>query len=121
MPYTSLTPAKYAASLREQPATTPDDSIPWADSVDDAIEWTVSLDGGTAHVDHYTDRVEITVRLGKSVHGLVLSPGEAFDLGNVLAQPRGCDGEATVADLFRVADHLGVEASELLAMRQGAA
>ncbi|GAB4095603.1 hypothetical protein GCM10028787_10780 [Brachybacterium horti] len=147
MPHTSVTPAKYAASLRTATAddfdplayeytrteeevqqwqsehhTTPADELPFAASDLDTIERTVPLDGGTAHVEHYADRTEVTIRLdGRTVLGFVLSPVEAFDLGNVLAQPRGCDGEATVADLFRVADHLGVEASDLLAMRRDAA
>ena len=37
-----------------------------ATGTDGTLERTVNLDGGTAHVDHYTGRVEITVRLGKN-------------------------------------------------------
>lgn len=93
--------------------------VPWADSPDDTIVRTVPLDGGTAHVEHYADRAEVTVRLdGRTVLGFILAPGEAVNLGIALASPLPDRDGATVADLFRVADHLGVEASELLRMKR---
>lgn len=116
MPYTSLTPAKYAQQLNASPVTAPD-SAPWADSPEDVITRTVPLDGGTAVVEHAEDRVELTIRLGdRTVIGLALSHMEAANLGRAIASPDG----ATTGDLFHVADTLGVDASDIMRLQNRA-
>lgn len=95
-----------------------DTRIPWADSSDDITTRTIPLDGGTAIVEHTMDHVEVTIRLGsRTVFGIQLSHLEASALGMAIARPDG----VAVPDLFNMADALGVEASDLLRMREGKA
>lgn len=149
MSHISLIPAKYAqqisrstldaaeervASLRRDPEADPadllaaerdlayarwedDNTVPWADSPEDVHTATVDLDGGTAVVEHTGDRVEVTVRLGdRTVLGIALTHMEAANLGRALTSPNG----ATTGDLFHVADTLGVNAGEIMRLRDRA-
>ena len=115
MPYTSLTPAKYAQQMK----TT---AIPEADSPEDVdapqeSSTRVALDGGHADVDVFADRVEVTIRLGgRSVLGIALSHMEAANLGRAIATPDG----ATTGDLFHLADELGVNAADIMRLRDRA-
>lgn len=97
-----------------------DNSIPWADSPEDVTHESsdrIALDGGHADVDVFSDRVEVTIRLGdRSVLGIALSHMEAANLGRAIASPHG----ATTGDLFHVADELGVDASTILRLRETA-
>ena len=92
MPYTSLTPAKYA---RQMKTATERDAIPEANSPEDVdapqeSSTRVALDGGHADVDVFTDRIEVTIRLGgRSVLGIALSHMEAANLGRAIASPDG--------------------------------
>src|SRR5699024_7185865 len=114
MPYTSLTPAKYA---RQMKTATELDAIPEADSPEDVITRTIPLDGGTAIVEHVEDRVEVTIRLGgRYVLGIALSHMEAANLGRAIASPDG----ATTGDLFHVADPLGVDAGDIVRLQNRA-
>ena len=119
MPYTSLTPAKYA---RQMKTAVKIDAIPEADSpegVDAPQESStrVALDGGHADVDVFSDRIEVTIRLGgRSVLGIALSHREAANLGRAIASPAG----ATTGDLFHVADTLGVNAGDIMRLRDRA-
>ena len=87
----SLTPAKYAAQISADAL----DAIPEADSPEDVdapqeSSTRVALDGGHADVDVFTDRIEVTIRLGgRSVLGIALSHMEAANLGRALASPDG--------------------------------
>lgn len=117
MTYTApISPAKYASQ------TMPDlDTIPEADSIEDVDvvhehSNRIALDGGHADVDVFTDRIEVTIRLGhRTVFGIQLSHMEASALGRAIASPCG----ATWQDLLHVADELGVEAHELMKVREG--
>ena len=93
------------------------DDVPEADGPDDVITRTIPLDGGHAIIEHVADRVEVTIRLGdRTVVGLALSHMEAANLGRALASPEG----ATTGDLFHVADTLGVNAGEIMRLRDRA-
>ena len=149
MSHISLTPAKYAqqisrstldaaeervAALHRDPEADPadllaaeqardyarwedDNTAPWADSPEDITTRTIDLDGGTAVVEHTGDRVEVTIRLGnRSVLGIALSHMEAANLGRAIASPDG----ATTGDLFHVADTLGVNAGDIMRLRNRA-
>ena len=119
MPYTSLTPAKYARQMKTAAKI---DAIPEADGPDDVdahqeSSTRVALDGGHADVDVFEDRVEVTIRLGgRSVLGIALSHMEAANLGRAIASPDG----ATTGDLFNLADELGVNAAEIMRLRDRA-
>jgi len=77
----------------------------------------VALDDGHADVDVFTDRIEVTIRLGgRSVLGIALSHMEAANLGRAIASPDG----ATTGDLFNLADTLGVDAAEIMRLRDRA-
>ena len=99
-----------------------DNTIPWADSPEDVdapheSSTRVALDGGHADVDVFTDRIEVTIRLGgRSVLGIALSHMEATNLGRAIASPAG----ATTGDLFHVADTLGVNAGDIMRLRDRA-
>ena len=118
MTYTApISPAKYASQ------TMPDlDTIPEADSIEDVDvvhehSNRIALDGGHADVDVFTDRIEVTIRLGgRSVLGIALSHMEAANLGRAIASPDG----ATTGDLFHLADTLGVNAGEIMRLRDRA-
>ena len=118
MPYTSLTPAKYARQISSSAL----DSTPLADSPGDVdapqeSSTRVALDGGHADVDVLSDRVEVTIRLGgRSVLGIALSHMEAANLGRAIASPDG----ATTGDLFHVADTLGVNAGDIMRLQNRA-
>ena len=121
MPYTSLTPAKYAQQLKATASYPQDptahDTAPWADSPEDVITRTVQLDGGAAVVEHAEDRVEVTIRLGgRTVLGIALSHMEAANLGRAIASPAG----ATTGDLFHLADELGIDASDIMRLQNRA-
>lgn len=132
MPYTSLTPSKYAQQIsrsaldaeedRDHARWEDDNTIPWADSPEDVDEHhesssRVPLDGGHADVDVFTDRVEVTIRLGdRTVLGIALSHMEAANLGRAIASPDG----ATTGDLFNLADELGVDAADIMRLRDRA-
>ena len=119
MPYTSLTPAKFARQIKTAVKI---DAIPEADSPEDVdapqeSSTRVALDGGHADVDVFEDRVEVTIRLGgRSVLGIALSHMEAANLGRAIASPAG----ATTGDLFNLADTLGVNASDIMRLRDRA-
>ena len=119
MPYISLTPAKYTQQMK---TATELDAIPEADSPEDVdapheSSTRVALDGGHADVDVFTDRVEVTIRLGgRSVLGIALSHMEAANLGRAIASPDG----ATTGDLFHLADELGVDAGDIMRLRDRA-
>lgn len=119
MPYTSLTPAKYAQQMKTAAKI---DATPLADSPGDADVYQenstrVALDGGHADVDVFTDRVEVTIRLGdRTVLGIALSHMEAANLGRAIASPDG----ATTGDLFHLADTLGVNAGDIMRLRDRA-
>lgn len=119
MPYTSLTPAKYAQQMKTAAKI---DATPLADSPGDADVYQenstrVALDGGHADVDVFTDRIEVTIRLGgRSVLGIALSHMEAANLGRAIASPDG----ATTGDLFHLADTLGVNAGDIMRLRDRA-
>lgn len=135
MPHLSLSPAKYAQQLtahqeKTMPAeiiTPPIDendwaAIPEADSPEDVdapqeSSARVALDGGHADVDVFTDRIEVTIRLGgRSVLGIALSHMEAANLGRALTSPNG----ATTGDLFHLADTLDIDAGDILRLTGGA-
>ncbi|MCT1653672.1 hypothetical protein [Brachybacterium muris] len=118
-------PDEYAARIgaamdgaaRGVDSPTGDDNVPWADSPEDVHTATVDLDGGTAVVEHTGDRVELTIRLGdRTVLGIALTHMEAANLGRALTSPDG----ATTGDLFHVADTLGVDAGDILRLRETA-
>ena len=119
MPYTSLTPAKYAQQMKTAAKI---DGTPLADSPEDVdviheSHSRIALDGGHADVDVFTDRVEVTIRLGgRSVLGIALSHMEAANLGRAIASPAG----ATTGDLFNLADTLGVNAGDIMRLRDRA-
>ena len=119
MSHISLTPAKYTQQLKSAAKI---DATPLADSPEDVDahqenSTRVALDGGHADVDVFSDRVEVTIRLGgRSVLGIALSHMEAANLGRAIASPDG----ATTGDLFHVADTLGVDAGAVLRLRGGA-
>jgi hypothetical protein len=100
------------------------DAIPEADSPEDVTEdevhekhERVALDGGHADVDVFTDRIEVTIRLGgRSVLGIALSHMEAANLGRAISSPDG----ATTGDLFHVADTLGVNAGDIMRLQNRA-
>ena len=93
---------------------------PIADSLEDVTREghaRVALDGGHADVDVFADRVEVTIRLGdRTVLGIALSHMEAANLGRAIASPDG----ATTGDLFHLADTLGVDAGDILRLRETA-
>ena len=90
---------------------------PIADSPEDVTTRTIPLDGGTAIVEHVEDRVELTIRLGERiVCGLALTALEAAAIGRALHSPDG----ATTGDLFHLADALGVNAGDILRLREAA-
>ena len=90
---------------------------PIADSPEDVLTRTIPLDGGTAIVEHVEDRVEVTIRLGERIIcGLALSPLEAAAIGRALHSPDG----ATTGDLFHLADALGVNAGDIMRLRETA-
>ena len=99
-----------------------DNTIPWADSPEDVdapqeSSTRVALDGGNADVDVFTDRIEVTIRLGgRSVLGIALSHMEATNLGRAISSPDG----ATTGDLFNLADTLGVNAGDIMRLRDRA-
>lgn len=99
-----------------------DNTIPWADSPEDVDahqenSTRVALDGGHADVDVFSDRIEVTIRLGgRTVLGIALSHMEAANLGRALASPDG----ATTGDLFHVADTLGIDASDIMRLQNRA-
>ena len=113
MPHTSLTPAKYAQQMKSAAKI---DATPLADSPEDVdapqeSSTRVALDGGHADVDVFSDRVEVTIRLGdRTVLGIALSHVEAANLGRAIASPAG----ATTGDLFHVADALDVNAGDIM-------
>lgn len=115
MSHISLTPAKYAQQMK----TT---ALPEADSPEDVDahqenSTRVALDGGHADVDVFSDRVEVTIRLGgRSVLGIALSHMEAANLGRAIASPAG----ATTGDLFHLADELGVNAGDIMRLQNRA-
>ena len=119
MPHTSLTPAKYARQMKSAAKI---DAIPEADSPEDVdahqeSSTRVALDGGHADVDVFSDRVEVTIRLGgRSVLGIALSHMEAANLGRAIASPDG----ATTGDLFHLADTLDIDAGDILRLSGGA-
>ena len=119
MPYISLTPAKYTQQMKSAAKI---DAIPEADGPDDVdapheSSTRVALDGGHADVDLFTDRIEVTIRLGgRSVLGIALSHTEATNLGRAISSPGG----ATTGDLFHVADTLGVDAGDIMRLRDRA-
>ena len=108
-----------AQTLREAARRASDDN-PEADSRDDVVHESharVALDGGHADVDVFTDRIEVTVRLGdRTVLGIALSHVEAANLGRAISSPTG----ATTGDLFHLADTLGVNAGDILRLRETA-
>ena len=125
MTYQSLTPAKAAKAIRyarQMKTATELDAIPEADSPEDVDapqenSTRVALDGGHADVDVFSDRVEVTIRLGgRSVLGIALSHMEAANLGRAIASPAG----ATTGDLFHLADTLGVNAGDIMRLRDRA-
>ena len=68
-------------------------------------------------MDVFTDRIEVTIRLGgRSVLGIALTRMEAANLGRVLASPDG----ATTGDLFHLADTLDINAGDILRLSGGA-
>ena len=88
---------------------------PIADSPEDVTTRTIPLDGGTAIVEHVEDRVELTIRLGERiVCGLALTALEAAAIGRALHSPDG----ATTGDLFHLADTLGVNAGDIMRLRE---
>ena len=105
MPYISLTPAKFAQQIsrsaldaeedRDYARWEDDNTIPWEDTAADVdarqeSSTRVALDGGHADVDVFSDRVEVTIRLGgRSVLGIALSHMEAANLGRAIASPAG--------------------------------
>lgn len=117
MPYTSLTPAKYAQQMKTAAKF---ETTPLADSPEDVDvihedHSRVALDGGHADVDVFSDRIEVTVRLGdRTVLGLALSHMEAANLGRAIASPDG----ATTGDLWHLADALGVDAGDILRLQK---
>ena len=91
--------------------------VPIADSPEDVLTRTIPLDGGTAIVEHVEDRVEVTIRLGERiVCGIALTALEAAAIGRALHSPDG----ATTGDLLHVADTLGVDAGDILRLRETA-
>ena len=132
MPYISLTPAKFAQQIsrsaldaeedRDYARWEDDNTIPWEDTAADVdarqeSSTRVALDGGHADVDVFSDRVEVTIRLGgRSVLGIALSHMEAANLGRAISSPAG----ATTGDLFHVADTLGVNAGDIMRLRDRA-
>ena len=103
------------AGLDSENASRPVDRSP--DDVIQENSTRVALDGGHADVDVFSDRVEVTIRLGgRSVLGIALSHMEAANLGRAIASPAG----ATTGDLFHVADTLGVNAGDIMRLRGGA-
>lgn len=117
MSYTSLTPAKYAQQMKTAAKV---ETSPLADSPEDVDvihehHSRVALDGGHADVDVFSDRIEVTVRLGdRTVLGLALSHMEAANLGRAIASPDG----ATTGDLWHLADTLGVDAGDILRLQK---
>ena len=113
MPHTSLTPAKYAQQMKSAAKI---DATPLADSPEDVdapheSSTRVALDGGHADVDVFTDRIEVTIRLGgRSVLGIALSHMEAANLGLAIARPGG----PTTGDLFALADAMHADPSALV-------
>ena len=104
MPYANpMTPAK-AAKYARQISSSALDSTPVADSPEDHAVATraVNLDGdGVAYVEHIDGRVELTVKMrGRIQTALILSPGEAGQIGMALARPCG----PVLDDFFAVAD-----------------
>ena len=116
MSHISLTPAKYAQQMKSAAKI---DATPLADSPEDVDahqenSTRVALDGGHADVDLFSDRVEVTIRLGgRSVLGIALSHMEATNLGCAISSPDG----ATTWDLFHVADTLGVNAGDIMRLQ----
>ena len=97
------------AGLDPENASRPVDRSP--DDVIQENSTRVALDGGHADVDVFTDRVEVTVRLGdRTVLGLALSHVEAANLGRAISSPDG----ATTGDLLHLADTLGVNAGDIM-------
>ena len=114
MPYISLTPAKYTQQMKSAAKI---DAIPEDVDAPQESSTRVALDGGHADVDVFTDRIEVTIRLGgRSVLGIALSHMEAANLGRAIASPAG----ATTGDLFNLADELGVNAGEIMRLRDRA-
>lgn len=117
MSHISLTPAKYAQQMKSAAKI---DGTTLADSPEDVdvvheSHARVALDGGHADVDVFSDRIEVTIRLGgRSVYGIALSHVEAANLGRAIASPDG----ATTGDLFHLADTLGVDAGDIMRLRK---
>ena len=123
MPYANpMTPAKAAKYAQQMKTAVKIDAIPEADSPEDVdapqeSSTRVALDGGHADVDVFTDRIEVTIRLGdRTVLGIALSHMEAANLGRAIASPAG----ATTGGLFHVADTLGVNAGDIMRLRDRA-
>ncbi|MEO2096346.1 MAG: hypothetical protein ABGX90_04290 [Brachybacterium sp.] len=125
MSHISLTPAKAAKAAKyaqQMKSAAKIDATPLADSPEDAdahqeSSTRVALDGGHADVDVFSDRIEVTIRLGgRSVLGIALSHMEAANLGRAIASPAG----ATTGDLFHLADTLGVNAGDIMRLRDRA-
>ena len=88
-----------------------------ADSPEDVTTRTIPLDGGTAIVEHVEDRAELTIRLhDRIVCGVAFTYHEAAAIGRALHSPDG----ATTGDLFHVADTLGVDAGDIMRLRETA-
>ena len=116
MPHTSLTPAKHAQQMKTTAKidATPEAASPEDMDVHHENNTRVALDGGHADVDVFTDRIEVTIRIGdRTVLGIALSHMEAANLGRALTSPDG----ATTGDLFHVADTLGVNAGDILRLQ----
>ena len=106
MPYANpMTPAK-AAKYARQISGSALDSTPVAGSPGDHAVATraVNLDGdGVAYVEHIDGRVELTVKMrGRIQAALILSPGEAGQIGMALARPDGF----TLDDYLTMRDQL---------------
>ena len=79
------------------------DAVPEADGPGDLLTRTISIDGGTAVVDHLDDRAELTIRLGdRLICAVALSTSEAESIGFALARPAG----PTVGDYFDMREQL---------------
>lgn len=98
MPYANpMTPAKAAKYARQISSSAPDSPEDHA-----VATRAVNLDGdGVAYVEHIDGRVELTVKMrGRIQAALILSPGEAGQIGMALARPGG----PVLDDFFAVAD-----------------
>lgn len=78
------------------------DETPVADSPTDVTTRAVNLDGdGVAYIEHIEGRVEMVVKMrGRLQVALILSPGEAGEIGRALSP-------LTVGDYWDLCDRLG--------------